>query len=101
MIQEGVIAGIPAIDVEDWTIGEIRAQVLAYHERKRREEKTRAHIATGEAVMIGYQFSNGKAAPDLWEVFPFWTEEEVKEARLEKYRRIMEKYTAAGGGKNV
>lgn len=95
-----MIAGIPAIEVWDWTFGEIMAQVRADGERQRREGQFLASVAAGEAVMVASQFSKG-ANPEIWEVFPFWTDKEVQSLKVEKYRRIMDKYVAAGGGKRV
>lgn len=100
VIQEGVIAGIPAIEVWDWTFGEIMAQVRANEERRRRGGQFFASVAAGEAVMVASQFSKG-TNPEIWEVFPFWTDEEVRELKVAKYRRIMGQYVAAGGGKRV
>ena len=99
-IQEGVIAGVPATEVLDWTIGEIKAQSFALNERQRREGQMLAYIAAGEATMLGYCFSD-KRRPDIWEVFPFWTEKETRGMRVNKYRAIMERHAAAGGGKHV
>lgn len=50
--------------------------------------------------MIASQFSKD-AHPEIWEAFPFWTDEEVRSLRVEKYRRIMDKYVAVGGGKHA
>ena len=50
--------------------------------------------------MVASQFDKN-ASPEIWEVFPFWTDEEVRELKVAKYRRIMDKYVAAGGGKRV
>lgn len=76
------------------------AQVRANGERRRREGQFLASVSAGEAVMIASQFSKD-AHPEIWEAFPFWTDEEVRSLRVEKYRRIMDKYVAAGGGKHV
>lgn len=51
-MQEGVIAGIPAIEVWDWTIGEILSQVRATHERRRRDGQMLSSVAVGEVQMI-------------------------------------------------
>lgn len=76
------------------------AQVHGYAERRRRAGQDLAYAAYGEAYLIALRFAPGKRhPPDLWEVFPFWTAEEVKAERLEKYRKIMEKHAAAGGVK--
>lgn len=75
-------------------------QVQADNERRRRNGQLLAYVANGEAEMIASRFGSGRSIPEVWEVFPFWTEEEVSEFRVEKYRRIMEKY-AAGGVRHV
>lgn len=93
------MAGIPAVEVWDWTLGEIMAQVRADAERRRRDGQLLANVATGEAAMIASHFSDG-SNPEIWEVFPFWTDSEIAEYKVEKYRKIMEKY-AAGGVKRV
>lgn len=99
LIHEGVIAGIPAFEIMDWTLAEIIEQVRAYNDRRRRECQQLARIAYGESGMIAVRFGGkGQQIPEIWEVFPFWTDEEVREFRVEKYRRIMEKYAATGGG---
>ena len=76
------------------------AQVRAEGERQRREGQFLASVASGGAVMVASQFDKN-ASPEIWEVFPFWTDEEVRELKVAKYRRIMDKYVAAGGGKRV
>lgn len=102
LIHEGIIAGISAFEIMDWTLAEIIEQVRAYSDRRRRECQQLARIAYAESGMIAVRFSGkGKQIPEIWEVFPFWTDEEVQELKVEKYRRIMEKYAATGGGKRV
>lgn len=97
-MQEGIIAGIPAIEVYDWTIGEVRAQVIASIERKRRENRDLAVIATGESIMIASRFGGKESTiPEIWDVFPFWSDDEIREAKLAKYKALMNKYVAAGG----
>lgn len=98
MIQEGVIAGIPAIEVWDWTVGEIMEQISANHERRRREGQLLAQVAVGQLRMSAARFSNG-ANPEIWEAFPFWTEEEIARYKVEKYKRLMWRHV--GGGGNV
>ena len=54
-----------------------------------------AQVAVGEAHMVAAHFSDG-ANPEIWEVFPFWTDEEVTRCKVEKYKRLMWRH--AGGG---
>lgn len=94
-MQEGVIAGIPAREVWDWTIGEIAEQIKATHERRRRDGQMFAHIAVGESHMVAAHFSEGQS-PEIWEVFPFWTPEEIAQGKLEKYKRLMWRHVGGG-----
>ncbi|MCD8381550.1 MAG: hypothetical protein LUC30_01325 [Clostridiales bacterium] len=92
-----MIAGIPAIDVEDWTQGEITEQVQAYSERQRREGQQRSIVAARQAERTGLMFSgSGKKLPEVYETFPFWTEEEIKALQVEKVRNIMNRWAASG-----
>lgn len=81
----------------DWTVGEISDQVRGYRERRRREHQAESVIALQAACLTAHALCGGKI-PEVYEIFPFWEEEEVKEAKLAKYRRIMERYAARGGG---
>ena len=94
-MQEGVIAGIPAIEVWDWTLGEILAQIKAVFERRRRDGQMLSSVAVGEVQMIAAYLS-GKRGPEIWDVFPFWTEGEIAQHKVEKYKRLMWRH--AGGG---
>lgn len=71
--------------------------IRAYRERKRRDGKNLSVVAAGCAQYVAAYLGGGQV-PDLSEVFPFWTDEERKQMKVEKYRRIMERYAAAGGG---
>lgn len=97
-MQEGVIAGVPAIEVWDWTMGELIQQVQAASERARREHQASAILAARQAAYTGYVFSgSGKQLPEVYEYFPFWTEEEIKALKVEKYRNIMNRWAHSGG----
>lgn len=86
----------------DWTLAEIIEQVRAYNDRRRRECQQLAQIAYAESGVVAARFGGkGQMIPEIWEAFPFWTDEEVRSLRVEKYRRIMDKYVAAGGGRYV
>lgn len=65
-------------------------------ERERRWFQQEALVAWGQMTLHGCQLSGDKQ-PALYEVFPFWTTEEVNEMKLAKYRRMMERQTAGGG----
>lgn len=91
-------AGVPVIDIEDWTQGEIIEQVQAYCERRRREGQQSSIVAARQAERTGLMLSgSGKKLPEVYETFPFWTEDEIKLLRVEKVRSIMNRWAASGG----
>lgn len=65
-------------------------------ERERRWFQQEALVAWGQMVLHGCQLS-GETLPALYEVFPFWTTDEVNEMKLAKYRNMMERQVAKGG----
>lgn len=83
--------------MEELTWGEAVETVLARREGERRRNQQRSVIAWVQAQLTGLAMA-GEQLPEVWEAFPFWNEEEIKEMKLEKYRRIMERYAAAGKG---
>lgn len=96
MIYEGVICGISPFEMEDWTLGELIMQVKAERERQRREYQAMSVIAAGQARYQGAVFSGSKKTlPPLYEIFPFWTEEEVTAAKIKQIRCTMERHAAA------
>ena len=94
-MQEGVIAGIPAVEVWDWTIGEILPQVRATHERRRRDGRMLSSVAVGEVQMIAAYLS-GKKGPEIWDVFPFWTDAEITQNKVEKYKHLIWRHVGGG-----
>lgn len=66
-------------------------------ERERRQGKLLAVAAMRQAELTARALGGGRL-PEVWEAFPFWTEEEIQGMRLQKYRHIMERYAASGAG---
>lgn len=79
--------------MEDMTCGEIVDTVLARREARRRQAQDQSVIAYQQAGLIARAVLEGKL-PELYESFPFWTEEEVREMKLEHWRSVMERYAA-------
>lgn len=79
-------------DLTDFEIGVI---ARAYRERQRREHQALAVIEHTHALMVGQVFSPGSHVPPVYEAFPFWTEEEIKEMKVAKYKAIMQRHAAA------
>lgn len=70
--------------------------VEAHQERQRRLLQNLAVIAWGQAGLICRQLA-GEKPPALYELFPFWTADEVNEMKLREYRSRMERLAAKGG----
>ncbi|MCQ2441710.1 MAG: hypothetical protein MJ077_01075 [Oscillospiraceae bacterium] len=92
-MKEGCIAGLDFWRMEDMTCGEIVDTVLARREARRRQAQDQSVIAYQQAGLIARAVLEGKL-PELYESFPFWTEEEVREMKLEHWRSVMERYAA-------
>lgn len=58
-----------------------------------------AMIAYQQAGLIAAALA-GEKVPEMYEVFPLWSEETVRQMKLEKYRRIMERHAAVKGGED-
>lgn len=84
-------------ETPDFSPAELIRFVNARREKERDSLKCSAVLAYQHAGLIGTIFGSGKPGA-VYEVFPFWTQEEVQAAEVEKYRQIMMKYVAAGGG---
>ncbi|MCD8160173.1 MAG: hypothetical protein LUE61_03140 [Clostridiales bacterium] len=90
-------AGVSPQDSDSWCWGELVSAVEGMQERERLRCRGQALIALGQARLTAHALGGGQM-PEVWEVFPFWSEEEIRAARIEKYRRRMERHAAAGHG---
>lgn len=73
-------------------------QVRGCRERQRREYQAKSILAARQAEYFGLLLSGkGGQVPEVYEIFPFWTEEEKKALRLSRYRRMMERLAGGGG----
>ena len=88
--------GVSPLESREWTWGELLGVVEADQERQRRLLQNQALIAWGQAAVLGRHLAGEKQLP-IYEVFPFWTTDEVNEMRLNEYRRRMERMAAKGG----
>lgn len=87
MIREGRICGIGFFEVLDWTWGEVNEFVSCVYEKERRMYKNLAMIASKAAEYV-VAIKNGHRI-DPTQDFPYWTEEEHAEMRIEKIKRSM------------
>lgn len=81
------------LESDDWTVGELLCAIRGWRERERERCQHNAAIARTHALLINCAISGGRF-PEVWEAFPYWTEEEVKAAQVQKYRRIMQQHAA-------
>ena len=88
--------GVSPLESGEWTWGELLGVVEAAQERQRRLLQNQALIAWGQAAVLCRHLAGEKQLP-IYEVFPFWTTDEVNEMRLNEYRRRMERMAAKGG----
>lgn len=95
--REGLIAGLRPDELEEMTWGEVLSVVEAARERRRRRNQDLSLIAYRQVALLSRMLSGGQV-PDVEEMFPFWNEEELREKKIEKIRRVMEHYAAAGSG---
>ena len=69
-------SGLSPRESGEWTWGELLDWVEGTRERERRWFQQEALVAWGQMVLHGCQLA-GEAPPALYEVFPFWTTDEV------------------------
>lgn len=93
MVREGCVAGLRLWEMEEMTCGEIVETILAWREARRREAQDLAVIAFQQAGLIARAVMEGKL-PEIYEAFPFWNEEEVREMKVAHWRAVMERHAA-------
>lgn len=91
----GCEEGLLPWQVEEMTWGEAALVITARQEGQRRQAQRLAIISWEQAGLTAQAALAGRL-PEVYEVFPFWTEEELREIRLEKYRTIMERMAGSG-----
>lgn len=90
-----MIAGIPIHELGEWTQGEIEAVIRANRARERRRDQNLSIIAHRHAILIA-GLVTGHPATEVYNHFPFWTEEETTEMQVQKYKNIMQRHAAQG-----
>ena len=48
-------------------------------------------------MVIGAMLSRDAKVPEIYEAFPFWTDAEIREMKLEQYKALMQRVTAKKG----
>lgn len=95
LLREARLYG--ARDPEEMTYGELAEALELGAERERRFLQGLALVAYRHAALTARALS-GRELPPVGEAFPFWTQEELQAAKLERCRRIMERHAARRGG---
>lgn len=90
-------SGLLPWEADGLTFGELRSRLEGLRERERQQMQCQAVIAYQQVGLLAEVFGGGKIR-EVYEIFPFWEEEEIRELKVEKYRQIMERYACAGKG---
>lgn len=81
------MAGLDPISAWDYSQGEIIEFIQGYRERTDFYNKNLAMIAYGQVMVINHSM-DGKVG-DVYDYFPFWSDQEISEAKVEKIKRQM------------
>ena len=70
--------------------------VEGYQEAKRQEAKNLAQLLYGHAILVNHAFAGQKNAGqrEIWDYFPVWTEDEIREMKVARVRAKMERFAA-------
>ena len=93
LLREAKICAVAA--PEELTFGELAAELEIGAERERRFLQALALVAYRHAALTARALA-GQSLPSVGEAFPFWSEEELRQARVEHYRSMMERLTGRG-----
>lgn len=89
--------GLLPWEAEELTFGELKTRLQAVGDRERRRAQNAAVVAYHQMGLLA-QVLAGVKSPELYEAFPLWDEADIRDMKVEKYRRVMERYAAAGRG---
>ncbi len=85
-------------DAEELTFGELTQLLESAYDRERRVLQGLALVAHRHALLTGMVLS-GQKLPEVWEIFPFWSDEEIRRAKVERYQQMMHRLAGTGHGK--
>lgn len=94
LLREAKLYG--AEEPEELTYGELVELLELGAERERRFLQGLALVAYRHAALTARALA-GRELPSVGEAFPFWTEEELRAAKLERCRRMMERRAVRRG----
>lgn len=85
------MVGLSLAEMEEMTWGELIFVIEARQEGMRRRAQERSLIAYRQAGLIAQAVAEGHL-PEIYDVFPFWSEEEIRGIKVERYRAVMERH---------
>lgn len=96
LIEEALISGVSFFEIGTYTFGELISIVKAFNERKRRENQDKSIIAMSQAQLITAYIAGKGSDYKVYDVFPYFTNEEKKEMLLAEYKSKMFRIAAKG-----
>lgn len=96
LMDEALISGVGFFEAADYTFGELVSVVKAFHERKRRENQDRSIIAMSQAQLMTAYIAGKGSDLKVYDVFPYFSNEEKKEMLLAEYKSKMFRIAAKG-----
>lgn len=96
LIDEALIAGVGFFDVYDYTFGELIQIIKAKNERDRRNNQIQALIAKRQAELITMYVAGKGSDLKIYDIFPFWTNDEKREMLIEELKNKMYGIAAKG-----
>lgn len=96
LINEALISGVGIFDINSYTFGELISVVNAYRERQRRENQDKAVIAMRQAQLITAYIAGKGSDLKVYDVFPYFSNEEKKDMLLAEYKAKMIQIAAKG-----
>lgn len=76
-------------EIYNATWGEVIEFVNASRERKRREYQNLAVIAKAEAYLTAVYLSGDGKDIEIYDVFPYWTQDEIATLKVQKYKNML------------
>lgn len=92
--------GILPHRAEEMTWGEALLFLRGRQEAERQRAQRAALIAWEQAALTARAVLEGNLG-EVYEYFPFWTDEEVRELRVEKYRTLLERMAGKRAGEKA
>lgn len=96
LMEEALISGVNFFEIGNYTFGELISVVKAFHERKRRENQDKALIAMRQAQLMTAYIAGKGSDYKVYDIFPYFTNEEKEEMLLAEYKAKMFKIAARG-----